>query len=71
MVVMILRWIAAGIGTLLLVGAALSFGLYIAFDAPVWGDRARSLGAWIRLAGLAWFNTEIWGRVVSAIVHWV
>ena len=71
MVVTVLRWIAGGIAALLLVSATFSFALYIGFDAPVWGDRARRLGAWIRLLGLTWFNTEVWGRVVYTVAHWV
>jgi hypothetical protein len=68
--VTVLRWIAAGIGVLLLLGAAVSFGLFIAFDAEVWRGRAKRFAAWIRLLGLTWFNIEVWGRVVWTITHW-
>ncbi len=71
MVVTVLRWIAAGIGLLLLLGAAVSFGLFIAFDAALWKARARRLAAWIRLLALTWFNVEVWGRVVWTITHWM
>ncbi len=71
MLVTVLRWIAAGIGILLLLGATLSFGLFIAFDAALWKERASSLAAWIRLLALAWFNVEVWGRVVYTLAHWV
>lgn len=70
MVVTVLRWIAAGIAALLAVGAGVSFALYIAFEARPALERARRLGAWIRLLALAWFNIEVWGRVVYTIVHW-
>ena len=70
MVVMVLRWIAAGIMSLLAVGALASFGLYIAFEARPALERAKSLGAWIRLVALFWFNVEVWGRVVYTIVTW-
>ena len=70
MLVNILRWIAAGVATLLVVGALASFALYIAFEAKPALARARRLGAWIRLLALAWFNIEVWGRVVHTIVTW-
>jgi len=69
--VTVLRWIAAGIGVLLLLGAAFSFGLFIAFDAEVWRARSKRLAAWIRLLALTWFNVEVWGRVVWTITHWM
>jgi len=28
------------------------------------------MAAWIRLLALAWFNVEVWGRVVHTIVTW-
>jgi hypothetical protein len=71
MVLTVLRWIVAGIAALLVLGAAVNFGLYIAVETPALLERARRLGAWIRLLGLAWFNAEVWGRVVYTIVHWV
>ncbi|HEY4959171.1 MAG TPA: hypothetical protein VII31_15295 [Caldimonas sp.] len=71
MVVTVLRWIAAGIASLLAVGALANFGLYIAFEGKPLLERARRLGAWIRLLALAWFNTEVWGRVFYTIAHWV
>jgi hypothetical protein len=70
MVVTVLRWIATGIMALLAVGALASFGLYIAFEARSALDRAKRLGAWIRLLALFWFNVEVWGRVVYTIVTW-
>jgi len=70
MAVMILRYIAAGIAALLAVGALASFVLYIAFEAKPALERAKQLAAWIRLLALAWFNVEIWGKVVYTIVTW-
>ena len=70
MVVNVLRGIVAGIAGLLLLGAIGSFALYVIFEARPALERARRLGAWIRLLALAWFNVEIWGRVVHAIVTW-
>ena len=70
MAVTILRWIAAGIVALLAVGALANFVLYIAFEAKPALERAKRLGAWIRLLALAWFNVEIWGKVVYTIVTW-
>ncbi len=71
MLVLVLRWIAAGIAGLLVVCATVSFALFIAFDAELWKTRAARFAAWIRLLALAWFNLEVWGRVVYTIVHWV
>ena len=70
MAVTILRWIAAGIAALLAVGALANFALYIGFEAKPALERAKKLGAWIRLLALAWFNVEIWGKVVYTIVTW-
>jgi uncharacterized membrane-anchored protein len=70
MAVTVLRWIAAGIVVLLAVGALANFGLYIVFEARPALDRAKRLGAWIRVLALAWFNVEVWGRVVYTIVTW-
>ena len=70
MTVTILRWIAAGIAALLAVGALAIFGLFIAFEARPALDRAKRMGAWIRLLALFWFNVEVWGRVVYTIVTW-
>jgi len=70
MTLTILRWIAAGILGLLAVGALTCFALYIAFEAKAALDRAKALGAWIRVLALFWFNVEVWGRVVHTIVTW-
>lgn len=70
MVVNVLRWIAAGIMALLTAGALVSFALYIAFEARPALERAKRLGAWIRLLALFWFNVEVWGRVVYTIATW-
>jgi uncharacterized membrane-anchored protein len=70
MAVTVLRWIAAGIVVLLAVGALANFGLYIVFEARPALDRAKRLGAWIRVLALAWFNVEVWGRIVHTIVTW-
>jgi len=71
MVVTVLRWIAGGIAALLALGAIVNFGLYIAVESPALLERARRLGAWIRLIALAWFNTEVWGRVFYTLAHWI
>ncbi len=71
MLVFVLRCIAAGVGALLILCAAVSFGLFIAFEGELWRERATRFGAWVRLLALAWFNTEVWGRVVYTLFHWV
>jgi O-antigen ligase len=70
MTLTVLRWIAAGIAALLAVGALACFALFIAFEAKPALERAKQLGAWIRLLALTWFNVEVWGRVVHTIVTW-
>ena len=54
-----------------MLAATVSFGLFIAFEGELWKERASRFGAWIRLLALAWFNVEVWGRVVYTLVHWV
>jgi hypothetical protein len=66
----IFRWIIGVISLLLCGGAAFCFVIFIAFDIPVWLDRARALRRGAYLALLLWFNIEIWGRVIYTLVHW-
>lgn len=66
----VFRWIVGVLGALFAVGALLSFTLHVAEDSSVWLGRARRLGHWLWLALLLWFNVEVWGRVIYAIVHW-
>ena len=64
----IFRW---GIGTifaLLAAASVLSLLLFLALDIPLWLKRARSLRRGAYLAGLTWFNVEIWGRIVFALI---
>ncbi len=70
MVVTILRWIGAGLGSFLAIGALLAFVLFIAFESEIWLDRARRLRTWLWLLSLFWFNCEVWGRVAFTLVHW-
>jgi len=51
-------------------GAVLSFVLFMAFDIPLWLERARVFRRWMVTALLLWFNTEVWGRVVWTLIHW-
>jgi hypothetical protein len=71
MVVTVLRWVVGGFAALLVLAAIVNFGLYIAVESRPLLERARRIGAWIRLLALTWFNVEIWGRVVWTLVHWV
>ena len=66
----IFRWIIGVISALLVGGAALSFVLFMAFDIPVWLERARVFRRLLVMALLFWFNTEVWGRVIWTIIHW-
>jgi len=69
-VVTVLRWIAAAFGAFLVIGAVVSFALFIAFEAQVWLERGRRFKTWIWLLALFWFNCEVWGRVGYTIIHW-
>ncbi len=64
----IFRWIIGVISALLVGGSVLSFVLFMAFDIKLWLERARSLrrAAWMAL--LVWFNVEVWGRVIFAVI---
>lgn len=66
----IFRWIMGVIAGLFAAGWLLSFLLYVLRD----DDRLKELGGRMRqytiLIGLAWFNTEVWGRVVWTIFTW-
>ena len=66
----IFRWIIGVISALLVAGSVLSFVLFMAFEINVWLERARTLrrGAWMAL--LVWFNVEVWGRLIFAVIAW-
>jgi hypothetical protein len=70
MVVTVLRWIVGVIAALLAFGALAGLAISVAFDNPVWRDRTRRLRAWLWVLALAWFNAEVWGRVVYTIATW-
>ncbi|HKX42265.1 MAG TPA: hypothetical protein VJO99_13990 [Burkholderiaceae bacterium] len=66
----IFRWIIGVIAAIMAGGSLLSFAVFIAFDVPVWLDRARVFRRWMVTALLLWFNVEVWGRVVWTLIHW-
>jgi hypothetical protein len=66
----IFRWIIGVISAFMVSGALLSFVLFIAFDIPVWLDRARMFRRWMVTALLFWFNIEVWGRVAWTLITW-
>ena len=66
----VFRWIIGSIAGLLAAGSGLSLVLFLALDIPLWLERARSLRRGAYLAGLTWFNIEVWGRVVWTLIHW-
>jgi hypothetical protein len=66
----IFRWIIGVIAAIMASGALLSFVVFIAFDIPVWLDRARMSRRWLVTALLFWFNIEVWGRVAWTLIHW-
>jgi hypothetical protein len=70
MVVTVLRWIVGVIAVLLASGALAALAISVAFENEVWRQRTRRLRAWLWVIALAWFNTEVWARVVYTIVTW-
>ena len=66
----IFRWIIGVISAITAGGALLSFVLFMAFDIPVWLERARVFRRLMVTALLLWFNIEVWGRVIWTIIHW-
>ena len=66
----VFRWIIGVLSGLLAAGSVLSLVLFLAFDIQLWLERARTLRRGTYLAGLLWFNVEVWGRVVWTLIHW-
>ncbi|MBC7482037.1 MAG: hypothetical protein H7337_09110 [Rhizobacter sp.] len=66
----VFRWVIGIIFGLLAAGSVLSLVLFLALDIPLWLERARSLRRGAYLAGLTWFNIEVWGRVFWTLIHW-
>ena len=71
MFVTVLRWSVAVVAALLAIGALFSLTIAVVFDNDIWNGRARQLRSLLWVLALAWFNTEVWGRVVYTLVHWV
>jgi hypothetical protein len=69
--VTVLRWSVGVLAALLAFGALFSLGIAVAFDNNIWSGRARQFRVLLWVLALAWFNAEVWGRVVYTIVHWV
>ena len=70
MFVTILRWTIGVVAVLLAVGVGFGFVISVAFENEIWRVRTRRLRAWLGVVALAWFNGEVWGRVVYTLVHW-
>jgi len=66
----VFRWVIGIIFGLLAAGSVLGLVLFLALDIPLWLERARSLRRGAYLAGLTWFNIEVWGRVFWTLIHW-
>lgn len=66
----IFRWIVGGFAVLMAVGALVSLAANLASDSRVWLARTRRFRHWLWLAGLFWFNVEVWGRVIYTLIHW-
>ena len=66
----VFRWIIGTLGGLLAVATLFSFAIGVAFDNAVWHARARSMRGVLWLTALLWFNVEVWGRIVMALIRW-
>jgi hypothetical protein len=69
--VTVLRWSVGVLAALLAFGALFSLAIAIVFENDIWSGRARQFRSLLWVLALAWFNTEVWGRVVYTLVHWV
>jgi hypothetical protein len=69
-VVTVLRWSVGVLAALLALSVVFGFVVSVAFDNDVWRERTRRLRALLWVLALAWFNGEVWGRVVYTLVHW-
>ena len=70
MVVTVLRWVVGVVAALLALGAVTGLAISVAFENEVWRDRTRRMRAMLWVLALAWFNAEVWGRVVYTLVNW-
>ena len=66
----ILRWTIGVVAALLILATLFGFTISIVFENDVWRRRTRRLRSWLGVVALAWFNGEVWGRVVYTLVHW-
>ena len=66
----VFRWVIGVFGGLLAAATLFSFVIGIAFDNAVWHARARSTRHALWLTALLWFNVEVWGRVLFALIRW-
>jgi len=66
----ILRWTTGVVAALLILATLFGFTISIVFENDVWRRRTRRLRSWLGVVALAWFNGEVWGRVVYTLVHW-
>ena len=66
----ILRWTIGVVAALLILATLFGFTISIVFENDLWRRRTRRLRSWLGVVALAWFNGEVWGRVVYTLVHW-
>ncbi len=67
----IFRWIVGSLAALFAAGALLTFAVYILANRIVWLARARHWRHLLWLVLLLWFNVEVWGSVMTTLIHWV
>lgn len=66
----VFRWIMGGTSALLVLGWLVIFVIALLRDDDTLSLLARRLRQWLTMLLLAWFNLEIWGRVVWTLVTW-
>jgi hypothetical protein len=66
----VFRWVM-GIVFVLMGGISLlCLGVYVATGIDLWNHRARRFRRWASAVVLFWFNVEVWGSVVTTLIHW-
>ena len=66
----IFRWVMGVLLGLFAAGWLSIFMLYVIRDDDRLKDLGKKMRQWTITIALAWFNLEIWGRVVWTIVTW-
>jgi hypothetical protein len=66
----IFRWIMGVLLGLFAAGWLTIFLLYVVRDDDRLKEQGKKLRQWTITIALAWFNIEIWGRVIWTVITW-